>query len=186
MYYQVVYGDEKLTPKSGPGGNSDIMTRLDTVESIITCDETIQFELADNIPKSTIVYDENDDLETKALKLCQKYINIGSDFEINIGSGIRAQLSQRFQQQSIGYQQRITHAFQRKRSGSIAKNNASSNAAQMGNMIRGNSESNQAANDLLTVFDDCCATLVRLLAFSLSRFKTKPEFLKVQNYQTGK
>jgi len=170
---QVVYADDgKLTPQSS------IITRVDTGGSI-TCEETLQFELADNIPQSTIVYDENDDLETKAFKLYQKYIKVGSEFEINIASSIRAQLAQRFEP-SIGFQRRISRNIQRRISNSIT--------VKMDNMVKSNTDSNnnQAVNDLLTIFDDSSMEMVRLLQFSLSRFKTKPEWIKVQNFKTGK
>lgn len=154
---------------------------MDTGSSII--DETIHYELPDNIPKSSIVYDENDDLKTKALKLYSKYVQIGSDFEINVAHAIRTQLANKFEPSR--FQRRVSQTFQRRLS-----NNKAPDTPTLSNVISAsrneNGNGNEQNDDLSVIFDECCVVMVRLLRFSLSRFKTKPEWIKVQNFQAGK
>merc|ERR1711902_199515 len=108
-------------------------------------------ELAECIPKSSIVFNQTEDFERKASRLYRKYIRIGSEFEININYSLRKQLMDRFDTQS-------------------------------------NSNSNEQRDELHSVFDKCCKEMTKLLRFSLTRFKTKPEYLRLQglneNYVT--
>merc|ERR1712039_166411 len=110
-------------------------------------------ELAECIPKSSIVVDETQDFEQKALRLYQKYVRIGSEYEINIHSSLRKHLMDRFDEQ------------------------ANSNVNQAHSPVRRDSND---ATDLQCVFDECCKEMIKLLGFSLTRFKAKPEYLRLQ------
>ena len=96
----------------------------------------MSIEFPECVPKSSIVHDEEDDFEQKAYKLYTKYVRVGSEYEINISFGLRAQL---------------THRFER----------------------------NTEVKALVSVFDDCCNEMQRLLGYSLSRFKEKPQYLRL-------
>jgi len=61
-------------------------------ESNIDVDDPfVNIELPDCVPESSIVHNENDSFQIKARKLYEKYIKIGSEYEINIASGLRKQ-----------------------------------------------------------------------------------------------
>ena len=110
-----------------------------------TKDEISKLLLASCIPKSTIVYNKNDNLKEKALKLYNKYIRVSSEWEINVSSGLRKQLQNRFE------------------------NNYNNN----------NNDNNHGLfewndDELYTVFDQCNDEMLKLLGYSLSRFRQKP------------
>eukprot|EP01083_Nonionella_stella_P070965 190263_1 len=105
-------------------------------------------ELAKCIPQSSIVHDPEDELEVKALKIYNKYVAVGSEWEINVHSAVRQQLMHRF---DVTY-----HA-------------------------KSKDESIEwTPPALYIVFDDCSQEMMKLLRYSLTRFKTKPEYIRLQ------
>ena len=115
-----------------------IMAIIIVLFIIIYC----KLRLASCIPKSTIVYDERDDFKTKGYKLYKKYIQVGSEWEINVNSSLRKALQQKFDNDMT-----------------IKWDN----------------------NTLYTLFDRCNDEMLKLLGYSISRFKHKPEFTRLQS-----
>ena len=115
----------------------------------------VQIALGDCM--SSIVYDVEHNLEWKALKLYEKYVRVGAEYEINIPSAMRSGLG---------------HVFESRRS---------EEAQKVSNSISGSDNANveEESVDYANIFDECCAELVVLLGYSLSRFKCKPGWAKI-------
>ena len=70
----------------------DYIMKSDKME--IVNDEIEILELTDDLPRSVIVYDEELSLNEKALKIWQKYIIEGAEYEINISWLLRNQVNE--------------------------------------------------------------------------------------------
>ena len=127
-----------------------------------------------SIPKSSIVYNTEETLRWKAEKLFVKYVEIGAEYEINVSSEVRNKLNNMFQSRTS------PNLFLP----------MSSEKNPLPNLIRvisrGTSpnlaEGNQTiSNDkMYTVFDECIMEMIKLLDYSLSRFKAKPQSQKIK------
>ena len=130
---------------------------------------TISFcsmRLCEDIPKSSIVYDTAHDHKWKARELYNKYIRIGSNYEINVHSEIRAELAMMFEKSTI-----------RPRFGSRSRRRNTDNIE-----IDVEEDSESAISP--SIFVRCADEMGRLLGFSLTRFKTKPDYVKLLNFKT--
>merc|ERR1719245_2059407 len=140
------------------------MMESDTITNAIGDDdiprnEFSSMELCSHIPKSSIVYDTQHDIKWKATKLYEKYICVSSEYEINVNGRIRAGLTQKFH---------VSSGISLRKRFSISKD--------------------KRENDDLVVypsiFDECCEEMGKLLGYSLSRFRTKPQYKKLSNFET--
>eukprot|EP01084_Bolivina_argentea_P151138 263837_1 len=123
-------------------------------------EELINIELPANVPKSSIVFNKINDDRYKAQQLFEKYIAEGSEHEINIGSRLRSKMTDKFQTPA---------GILRTLSG-------------IGRTIESVGQ-HKNISGLPFVFDDCCTEMVRLLRYSLSRFKNKPQYLKLEQFE---
>ena len=124
--------------------------------------------LCEDIPKSSIVYDTEHNNEWKARELYMKYIRVGSQYEININSAIRSELMIMFEKG----QSRAR--FSVGRQGSRARNMDVDNGE----------ESQRELKISPKIFVRCTEEMGKLLGYSLSRFKTKPDYVKLLNFET--
>eukprot|EP01084_Bolivina_argentea_P223556 378231_1 len=114
--------------------------------------------------KSSIVYSKEYDYNEKARKLFEKYIVVGAEYEININGKRRMTLTERFQ--------RVNSVL---RSLSVGKQTENNNKI----------EKDELSSSITFVFDRCCDDMLRLLGYSLSRFKKKPQYLKLLNFDSN-
>ena len=122
--------------------------------------------LCEDIPKSSIVYDTEHDETWKATQLFMKYIRVGAPYEINVSSKLREALTMMFAGKAVQSRFSLT------RHGLTAHND--------------DKDENDKNKDLRIspmTFVRCCEEMGKLLGYSLSRFKTKPDYVKLVNFE---
>ena len=138
-------------------------------------DAISKIEICDTLPKSSIVHSESFTEFEKAGMLYDKYIAIGSEYEINIGSAERTRLAAKFE---IPEETSIFKSWTGTFAGSGSSGHIRGKGSDNPKFVRW--ESNQGPSEPLTFeFNPCCQTLLKLLGYSLSRFKTKPLYHKM-------
>ena len=116
--------------------------------------------IASGLPRSSIVHDEELDVMVQAQMLFRKYVAVGAEYEINISYQLRSELAQRF---------RTTRTSVIKSLGVAGDNDMAQ----------------REGPDIALAFDGCCEVMMKLLNHSLARFKLKPEYLKMINFDNG-
>ncbi len=130
-------------------------------------------QICDTLPESSIVHNAELTEYQKAGMLYDKYIAVGAEYEINIGSGERNRLMRKFE---IAEEMSIFKSL----TGTFVGSGSSGNVSKGDNPKFVRWESEQNPDQRLTYeFNPCCETLLKLLGYSLSRFKTKPLYYKM-------
>jgi len=139
--------------------------------------EISKLEMCPDLPKSSIVHNETFSDFEKAGMLYDKYVAIGSQYEINIGAAERNRLMARFEIPEESIIKSLTGTFLGSgSSGSIRRKGEKGDNPKFFNT---QSESVGDQLKLAFEFDSCNETLLKLLGYSLSRFKSKPLYHKM-------
>ena len=138
--------------------------------------EVSKIEISTDLPKSSIVHNEVFTDFEKAGMLYDKYIAVGSEYQINIGAAERNRLKARFEIEEESIIKSLTGTFL----GSGSSGNVRGKVDKSENPRFMSSPSNSTdMRQLAFEFDSCCETLLKLLGYSLSRFRTKPLYHKM-------
>ena len=129
-----------------------------------TEEELLEIQFPSTIPESSIVKNKSYNDKERAHALYQKYIAVGSDYEINISSRLRNELSEKFDGADGGIFRTLSNII-------ISDDNNNDH-----------DEESDHDDDLAFIFDKCSIELLRLLRYSLSRWRSKPEWIKLERY----
>mmetsp|Transcript_27598 Transcript_27598/g.43699 ORF Transcript_27598/g.43699 Transcript_27598/m.43699 type:complete len:289 (+) Transcript_27598:1-867(+) len=134
--------------------------------------DMLNIKLAPSIPPSSIVH-SNETLPMKARLLFQKYVAIGAQYEINIQSRIRSQLMHKYGvfrpnllRASIG--------------GAVGGGAEAVHQRHISSVDLSGVEWTNAV--LACEFDECCMEMRMLLGYSLSRFKSSADYVRLQQH----
>ena len=146
---------------------SDDQKSVSSASRGIEEEELRNIKLPKSVPRSSIIANKSFSDREKAHKLFLKYIVVGSDYEINISSRLRNELCRKFESNNGIIMRAIS---------SVA----------FGRTHTPDSKRKETDSELPFLFDKCCVELLRLLRYSLSRWKAKPEFIKVEKFELNK
>ena len=144
--------------------------------------------LTKDIPQSTIVYDSEHNNKWKAEMLFRKYIMIGAEYEINVNSRVRDELTSMFAKRIIQASGRfsLTGSRQKSRSNDVDKDYSGRGGGGGGSHNSDNNINMEEQQDFQIsskIFDRCIDEMGKLLGYSLSRFKLKAEYVKLLNFE---
>ena len=146
----------------------DVIVTLDTFNLENDAYNICDIKLPKNLPESSIVFDKRYDLWNKAKLLVEKYIVVGASYEINISHSTRYKLIEKFIPN-------ISRNSIKQRMPSLTRfSSITSNKSNKSN------KSEWTNKELLYTFDRCCYDMVRFLGYSFSRFKTKPQYIRIK------
>ena len=125
-------------------------------------------EFGKHVPQSTIIFKEEiRNWRMIATELYKRYIMIGAEYEINLNGVERAKLRNIFE---------VNRSLLHRLSVMSVEKDMFDNIHNFNwNDIK----------ELSNIFDECIDEMLKLLSYSLSRFKTKPEYTKLTQHKAA-